>query len=220
MLRDIPLAPVCRRAAALLCVALLAASCGGGAKKKAQATTAQNVVVPGSNVTLKLAMAHGESGGPNVNLDKATTTALMAQTRNYVNDAIVKPLLTGKRTAAYASLFSPVVATAATAGTDRLALTDETVGKVSGSVKGPATNVILTGLADTNGALLYVASNFDLNLSVKVKSQPVAIKRHTELTFQKAPSGQWLISAYRVVTTRLAKGATSTTVASSNAGKP
>jgi hypothetical protein len=211
--------PVCRRAAALVCVALLAASCGGGAKNNAHKTATTSVTVPGSNVQIKLASVHVDTAGPSVSLDRATADALMAQTRQYVNDAVIKPLLTGKPTAAYAALFSPTVSAAATKGTDRLALTDESVGKVTGSVKGPVVPVTLTALADTNGAILYVASNFDLNLSVNVQSTPVAIKRHTELTFDKS-TGKWLITAYRVITTRLPRGGTPTTVATNSAGKP
>jgi hypothetical protein len=213
------LSSLCRRAGALVCVALLAASCGGS-KKNAHKPDTQSLSVPGSNVRLKLVLAHVDTAGPAVTLDRATKTAVMAQTSQYVNDAVVKPLLTGKPTAGYAALFGPTVSAAAATGTDRLALTDESVGKVSGNVNGPVTPVVITGLADTNGAILYVAANFDLNLSVKVQSTPVAIKRHTELTFDKSPNGKWYITAYRVVTTRLPRGGTPTTAVSNNAGKP
>jgi hypothetical protein len=211
---------LCRRAAALACAGLLAASCGGGSAKKAHKTETQTVVIPGTNVQLRLASTVVDTAGPAVTLDKATTNALMAQTRQYVNDAIIQPMLTGKPTAGYAALFSPTVSAAATKSNDRLALTDESVGKVSGNVKGLLSHVALTALADTNGAILYVASNFDLDLSVKVQSTPVAIKRHTELTFDKSPNGKWYITAYRVITTRLPRGGTLTTAVSNNAGKP
>jgi hypothetical protein len=205
----------CCRAVALGCVVTLAA-CGGSGKKHATNTTAQKLTVPGAKVELRLASIDMESAGPAINLDDKTKTAVMTLTRQYVEDAIVKPLLTGKSQKAYASLFGPTISAAAT-GTDRAALTDDAVGKVNGEITAPTTQVVMSALVGTDGSVPFIATDFNLNLSSKLGSEPLKIKRHVELTFQKSPDGHFLVTAYRAIATRTLAGKSATT---STTGKP
>src|SRR5690349_22956631 len=191
-----------RRRAAVLPLRLALAACGGGSNdaKAAPTTTKQKVAVPGAHVTLSLVGIDVESAGPAVQLNNATRGAVMSQTRKYVELAVVKPLLTGKRQAAFNALFAPPVAAQAVT-TDRSALTDDAVGKVAGGVRAPNAKVTFTALADGSGNVLYVASRFGLAVSSKVDARPLKINRIIELTFQKT-NGKWLIAAYRVTAVR------------------
>ena len=53
-------------------------------------------------------------------------------------------------------------------------------------------DVGLTGLADASSNLLYISANFNMNLSVKVKSSPVAVKRNTGTLRRYQLDNQWL----------------------------
>ena len=215
-----------RRCRAFACVAALVAiatfaACGGGNKKE---PTVKGAVakshVPGSNVSLRVVLSHVETAGPSLSLDKATTSAVMGQTLAYVENAIVRPLLSGKPQAAFNTLWAADVGLAATHTADRSALTDEGVGKVNGDVRAPNTPVALTGLADSNGALLYVAANFKMQVRSSLAGQPLNINRTTELTFEKQANGKWLVIAYRVVAVRAAGKNTTTRTATSTTRKP
>jgi hypothetical protein len=202
-----PLFSWCCRALAVSGVAALAA-CGGSSKPAAQ-QSAHKLKVSGANVELRLAAIDVESAGPSKQLDDATKTAVMTQTREYVSNAVVQPMLTGKPQNAFGTLFSPNVQGAAV-GVDRKALTDDSVGKVNGPISAPSTPVILSALVLNDGSVPYIATDFDLNLSSKLQSQPLSIKRHVELTFQKS-GAKWLVTAYRVTAVRNVAGQSSTT---------
>jgi hypothetical protein len=205
----------CRAVVAASVLALAACGGGGGGEKKANNSkaTKQTITVPGGKVTLRLASIDVQSTGNGVRLGEKTKVAVMMQARKYVEEAIVRPLLSGKQVQArYAALFAPGVLAAATHQPDRGALTDEHVGKVSGDVTAPATNVAMHALV-AGGTVQYIATDFNLHLSSKLGSVPVSIGRSTELTFQRSPSGKWLVTAYRITTTRNtgSAGATKTT---------
>jgi hypothetical protein len=209
------------RAVASICVVALAA-CGGGdddsnAKANKKAET-QEVTVPGAKVKLNLASVDIQSAAPTATLDDKTKVAVMTQTRQYVEEAVVRPLLTGKKVkGAYKKLFGLAVVKPATSGPDRGALTDEGVGKVSGDVRAPATKVSMHALVAPDGVVQFIATRFELKLKSTLDKKPLTINRNTELTFEKAQNGKWVVSGYRVITTRTngsAKGeakATSTT---------
>jgi hypothetical protein len=222
MFSQFPFSTFWSRAVVIACVAALAA-CGGGGDKKTDKTstsktTGAKVKVAGSNVTLKLTGIDIDSAGPAAQLDNPTRGAVMSQTRKYVEFATVKPLLTGKVQKSFNALFAPTVAAAAVTK-DRGALTDDGVGKVSGDVHSPTAAVKFTALVDTNGNVLYVASNFGLNVASKIGNRPLRIKRIVELTFQKT-NGKWLIAAYRVIATRNLGSGTTSSAATSTTRAP
>lgn len=214
----------CSRALAVVLVAGCAA-CGGGKSDestKPQNTPSQKVAVAGAHVALDLASIDIQSAGTAKPLDEKTKVAVMTQTRQYVEEAIVRPMLKGKKAdKRYAKLFAPNVANAATKGADRAVLTDEQVGKVGGDVTAPKTAVGMHALVAADGNVQFIATNFNLKLRTTLAKKPLAINRQTELTFEKAPNGTWLVTAYRVIVTRLSgSGKQTSSATSSTTGKP
>jgi hypothetical protein len=202
----------CRAVAAVCVVALVACSGGDDDEKPAANTKAssQKVNVPGAHVELRLKAIDVQSAGPATILDDKTKLAVMTQARSYVEEAIVRPLLSGKKVRhQYTLLFGPSLSGAVTRNPDRGALTDESVGKVKGDLNAPASSVGMHALVDPNGGVQYIATNFKLRLRSKIGSAPLTILRTTELTFEKSPKGKWLVTAYRVVATRNTGSATS-----------
>jgi hypothetical protein len=220
-----PLFSWCARALAVL-IAVALVGCGGNDDDDARRndnsqSAAQKVEVPGADVELRLTSVDVQSVGPGVTLDDDTKAAVMKQARTYVEEAIVRPLLQGGKSKRYAKLFAPPVTAAAT-GADRAALTDEEVGKVGGDVTAPAAKVAMHALAGPDGSVQFIATNFSLNLRSTLGGKPLSIKRRTELTFEQAPNGGWLVTAYRILATRgtgRAGGKTSAAT-SSTTGKP
>jgi hypothetical protein len=214
----------CRAVAAVAVVALLV-SCSGGDDDatKADNTKAatQKVTVPGAKVTLRLASIDTQSAGPNLVLDDKTKVSVMNQARRYVEEAIARPLLSGKTVSQrYTKLFGTTVRAAATHA-DRAALTDEGVGKVTGDVTAPPTKVAMHALVGADGVIQYIATDFKLNVKSKLGKRSLGISRDTELTFEKTPKGAWLITAYRVkAARRVGSGAATATSTTSETVKP
>jgi hypothetical protein len=212
-----------RALAGLVAVALVAlGACGGDDDDDARAvdnskSKSQEVALPGARLRLDLASIDVQSAGPAANLDEKTKVAVMTQTRKYVTEAIVRPLLSGKNVRpAYAELFAPTVSAAATKA-DRPALTDEGVGKVSGDVRAGRTRVTMNALLGGDGSIQIIATRFNLRVKSDLDKAPLNINRETELTFERTPNGKWLVSAYRVVTTRSSGEGKAATTESSTA---
>jgi hypothetical protein len=126
-------------------------------------------------------------------------------------------LKTGRTGADYVRLFDPVLRAAATRS-DAAALTDAVVGKVR-SFTELAQPVALSVLADTNGHFIYAATKFTLTENIPTAKGPLIVGHSIELTFE--PAGHhWQIAAYRVLTTRVVKGHTTTTTAKSRGSAP
>ncbi len=214
----------CRAVAAATVVVMLAA-CSGGDDDTAKAdntkASSQKVDVPGADVTLRLASIDTQSAGPALVLDDKTKVSVMNQTRKYVEEAVVKPLLRGKTVSkAYTKLFGPTVSAAATHG-DRAALTDEGVGKVSGDVTAPPTKVVMHALVGPDGTVQYIATDFTLKVKSKLGKRSLGITRDTELTFEKTPKGAWVVTAYRIKAVRkVGSGAATATSTTSETVKP
>src|SRR3954452_18794869 len=161
----IPLLPWCCRALAAAAVVGLVACGGADDKASKQQAASQKVAIAGAHVALQLASIDLQSAGETKPLDEATKRDVMTQTRQYVEEAVVRPLLKGKKAAKqYAALFGPTVAGEATRGADRGALTDEGVGKVSGDVRAPITKVSMHALQGADGSVQYIATNFLLKV--------------------------------------------------------
>ncbi|MDQ1519093.1 MAG: hypothetical protein QOI55_166 [Actinomycetota bacterium] len=193
------------RAVAPVCVVALAACSSGGSKPAANNSkpSAQKITVPGAHVELRLASIDVQSAGSSTALDDKTKLAVMTQARQYVEEAIVRPLMTGNKVKhSYTQMFGPALTSAVTRNPDRGALTDEAVGKVTGDLTAPSTPVAMHALIDTNGSMQYIATNFTLRLHSKLGAAALTIRRTTELTFERTPKGKWLVGAYRVIATR------------------
>ena len=208
--------------AGALALTLTLTACGGGGGKKTKGTTPTTVrqlVVKTTN--LKSGKTNIETAGPLAGIDDATGAAVLHAAQKYLETAVFSPLSDGQVGAGYGALFDPGVRAAAT-GSDEAALTDVAVGKVNGYTEA-ATPVAFTGLVDLTGTLLYVATNFDVKVNATTDAGPLSIDHKIELTFGPGANKTWIVTAYRVHTTRSTprpKTATSTTTAVSAVSKP
>ncbi len=206
--RNVPLG------AGALALGLLLTACGGGGKHESASTTTQPKVAAIKTSVLRVGTVDVESAGPETPIPTKVGKAVLTNAQGYLDDALFAPLKDGQVGAGYASHFDPAVKAAAT-GSDRAALTNATIGKIDG-LKTTATPVYLSALDGTLGDLMYVATNFDVTETGTTDAGKVTIKHHVELTF--APVGHdWLVTAYRVQTTRKLPTGTTTTTAKAGA---
>lgn len=201
--------------AAGLALTLGLSACGGGGKKAAPPTTNKKVdakVATVKTATLRIGSVDPESAGPDIRVQAVTASQVLSAAQKYLDAAIHAPLKTGRTGADYAGLFDPALRVAATRS-DTAALTDAVVGKVA-SFTESATPVALSVLADTNGHFIYTATKFNLTENIPTSAGPLKVGHTIELTFEPA-GDHWQIAAYRVVTSRVVKGHTTTTTARS-----
>jgi hypothetical protein len=196
--------------AIVLVLSLALAACGGGGKKNTgtKATTPEVLAVKTS--VLKVGSVDVQSAGPANPIAAATGKAVLGIAQSYIDTAVFAPLKTGKLGAGYAALFDTGVKAAAT-GSDAAALTDLNVGKVE-NLKTTATPVHMSTLEGKFGEVMYLATDFDLDMKAKGDTGPLRIHRHIELTF--APNAKtWHVTAYRVQAVRKSTAGTTTTTA-------
>jgi hypothetical protein len=197
-------------AAALVC--FVAAACSSSKHTATNSTAAQ---IASTQAALKIGTVNVESAGPNVTVDKSTQKAVLALAQQYVDSAMIAPLSSGTLGSGYANLFDDGVRLGATT-TDANTLTDAGIGKTKGFGE-KTTPVTLSALADQLGGLLYLATNFNVNINATTTDGPATIARTVELTF--APSGSsWLVTGYRVHAVRKLPSGTTATTASGGGG--
>jgi hypothetical protein len=194
-----------------LALAALAGCSGSGDSGKSQGSTAAKSAI-GTAAALKLGPVELQAVGFPPNLDKPTKAALLTGAQTYVDSAVYEPLTSGKVGAKYAGLFEAGIRQAATK-TDAAAMTETSVGKVEGYTA-TSTPVAVSGLADATGAIMYLSTNFDVNVKATTDAGPLTIARTVELTW--APKGKgWSVTAYRTAATHKVPKGTTTTTASS-----
>ncbi|MGH8979046.1 MAG: hypothetical protein ACRDV7_13290 [Acidimicrobiia bacterium] len=196
---------------AALAIALFGSACSGSdaseSDKPARTTT---TTTKAATVLLTGGEALVASAGPDVPIDEAAKQAVLGQSQRYVDTAVLAPLVDGAVGAEYAGLFDAAVNANAT-GADKAALTEEGTAPVTTSPNVTATPVRFDGLADRNGALLLVATTFDLDVAGDTEAGPIQIHRTNQLTFAPQPNGTWAITAYRVGVTHSTPDATTST---------
>jgi hypothetical protein len=182
---------------AVVCaLVVFTAACGGSGKKSQPHTTTTPPNVHTRPLTL--GPIDIESAGPDLTLNKDTKAAVLKATQDYVDSAVYAPLDRGTVGSGYAELFDSSIRAAAT-GRDAHALT-ESMHNVSG-YSASATPVELSGLVDSSGALVYLATDLLLIETLTTAAGNFKVNRSIELTF--SPNGKkWLVSAYRVKSTR------------------
>jgi hypothetical protein len=184
--------------AGVCALVVFAAGCGGGSGKKAQPQTT-TTTAPNRHVrALTLGSIDLQSAGPALTLNKDTKAAVLQATQDYVDSAVYAPLDHGKVGSDYAGLFDGSIRAAAT-GRDEHALT-ESMHNVS-DYSASAAPIELSGLVDSSGALVYLATDLTLNEKLMTAAGNFKVARAIELTF--SPNGRkWLVTAYRVKSTR------------------
>lgn len=209
-----PLERFSRFGAPVLACSLVLAACGGGGSHKTApdaTTSTKPKVLAVQTSTLKIGRAIVESAGPpNVQIDTATGRAVLKASQTYIDSALFAPLNTGAIGGDYAGIFASGVRAAATTS-DSHALTNVDVGKVQ-KFSTSATPVTMSAFAGTLGELVYVATNFSVTEKTTIAGSAATLTHVVELTF--AQTGKtWLVTAYRVQTSRKTAAGTTTTTA-------
>jgi len=183
----------------------LVGGCSGGGKHSRTATSPSSSTSSASasaarnSHLLTIGSVHVQAAGRPVTLSRATQRAVLAIAQNYVDTAIMTPLEIGKLGREYASLFVPGIRPAVI-GPDEPALTELAVGRTT-TLSEQSSPVAISALADTSGALLYVATTFNVDVHATKPGGETTIDRRVELTFEPVGHG-WSIVAYRVQVTR------------------
>ncbi len=193
-----------RAGVVLLIAAVALTACSGGAKHRASPSVPSSTQA-GAAVRVTRLLTIGSTdvqraGGRGV-VNTATRHAVLAVAQQYVDRAVLAPLETGAIGRGYASLFVPGIRPAAI-GPDVNALTDRVIGATS-TLNEQSTPVALSALADQSGALLYLATRFNVQVKATRPSGPIAINRSVELTYERVGT-TWLVAAYRIKVTRSA----------------
>jgi hypothetical protein len=198
-------------AAGLLCTLALGACSSSDASESDKPKATTTTTTKAATVLLTGGDAVVSTAGPDAAIDEATKQAVLDASQKYIDAAVLAPLIDGTVAAGYDALFDPGVAASAT-GVDRAALTEEGITPVTTSPTVTATPVHFDGLADANGAILLVATTFNVDIAGTTDTGPLTIHRTNELTFAPGPNGAWTITAYRVAVARdTGTGTTSTT---------
>jgi hypothetical protein len=132
---------------------------------------------------------------------------LLRATQEYVQDAILTPLRTGRVDNSYDAFFDSGVKPAAS-GPDRPVLTEAGSGIARGPVHAVASPVRFDAIGDQNGNLALVATTFGLTARVSTPAGLLTITRLTELTFENE-FGSWRVTAYDVAVRRRVGATTS-----------
>jgi hypothetical protein len=177
---------------------LVACSGGGDDDTEAEAPAATTTT---TEVDAEVALTAGGvnvfSAGPEVALDDATQRAILALSQEYVDTAILAPLVTGEVGSGYDALFDAAVQPNAV-GPDRASLTEEGSALLTESPTVNATPLTIAVLADQNGGMKLIGATFDVDVLGALEDGPLRIHRSTELTFAPSgPNGAWVITAYR-----------------------
>jgi hypothetical protein len=197
-----------RRGVAVLSIALVGlglvglGACSGGRRPgAARPTPSSTQSGAASRVThlLTVGSTDVQRAGSRGAVSDATRRSVLASAQRYVDRAVLAPLETGNVGRGYAALFVAGIRPAAV-GPDVGALTDRAIGETT-TLTEQSTPVALSALADKSGALLYLATRFNVQVKATGPRGQVSINRSVELTYEHV-GATWLVAAYRIKVTR------------------
>jgi hypothetical protein len=197
----------CRRVAVsaglvTLVAALGLAGCSGGDDSSSSNPT--TTTSRATNIDLPLGEVSAASSGPPVEVSSAQSQAVLDVLGTYVQDTTVQPLRSAKPASAdLAAVFDATTLTPATT-TDRAAVFDEGLRRVTGALDVVGQPVAMVGLGDQSGnlALVSAALIVDVKGQTATKGDPIHIVRRADLVLAPDGSGAWKITAYDVLVTR------------------
>lgn len=192
-----------RRVAAPLLAMVLLAGCsgdGGGGKAAEPAKKAKDSAAADFGVTVVSADVQAMSPQPPP-FPEDVKAAVGASLDNYLENAVVVPLRSGKPPAAgLDGVFTAAALGRLSApGADRAALFEEGA-PLSGKVRQDRADAALTALTGPGGEVVLVTARLDVAHTVTSRDQAVALVRSGELVL--VPSNGWLIDAYDIRTAR------------------
>lgn len=214
-----PRSPRSRRRllAGVVAVALLAGACSGDDDSEPAAPTSTTVAVGRVDVALQRGevTVFGVADGA-VLPDDAERAALVASER-YVQSAMVSPLARGEVGERFVGLFAPALQPLIRpGGRDHAVLTDDGIPGATATPEVTTTPVAIDALIAADGTPLMLVTAFRARTEADAEPGPVAVGRVVQLTFEQV-EGEWLVTAYKVTTTRRGPGEPTTTTATAEA---
>ena len=207
------------RAIALVVTLMLAAgACSGGdddtPKTGSTLGDSRNDSYKGS-IDLKLGPTTVASSSDVSTLDRKVAKDVLAAVGDFVDAAVVEPLLSGKQAKNLERFFGLRVYTRVqTGGKDRAALSDENLPDIAADVEATADPVGLDALVGSDGTVLMIGAKLSLHVRTETADGPLTITRTGGLILEPAAGGRWQITGYDIEVTRKSAGRSTTTTAS------
>jgi len=188
-------------ASAVVAVAALGA-CSGDGDSEAEDPTTTTAAVEGVDVALEpgAVTVFGVADGA-VLAESAARAALVGAER-YVQSAMVSPLARGDVAERFTGLFAPaLLPLVQSGGRDHAVLTDAGIPEATATPSVTTSPVAIDALVATDGTPLMVVTAFRARTNAETDEGPVSVGRTVELTFERT-DGDWLVTAYKISTTR------------------
>jgi hypothetical protein len=189
--------------AAPVAATLLVAGCSGSTKHASPARKTTTTTVGKGNVALRVSVAGVESAGQPAAVPDAAKNAISQSVNTYVQSATVHPMQSGRPAGDIAALFT--AGAAARLATDLPAFIDSGLPAATGPVAAKTATVVLTGLAQQDGAVVLVDAGLTLDVAARTKGGPESVQRTADLVFAN-DGGTWKIASYDVRVTRTVPG--------------
>jgi hypothetical protein len=202
---------------AVVVVALTGSSGDSPGKHQAAAPRTDTLSV----ISLTAGEVTSDSAGPPTTVSSAQSDQILQVLDNYVTDATLQPLRSGKPTTADLSIVFDAGTLAKISGPDRGVALDEGLPKVTGPLTATAPPVAMVGLGDQTGNLVLVSATLSLDAKGKtaVKGGPLHIARKADFVLAPDPSGAWKVTSYDMVVARGGAGLDATTKAATTTTK-
>jgi len=167
------------------------------------------------SIDLKVGAISVASSGDATTLDNKVAEKVLTAVNDYVDAAVVKPILSGRPARNIEKLFGlRVLNRIQTGGADRAAISDENLPDITADLEATADPVGLDALIGPDGAVLMVGAKLSLHVRTETADGPITIARVGDLIFEPAADGRWQITGYDIEVTRNSPGGSATTSAS------
>jgi hypothetical protein len=195
---------------------VVALALSNGNDDSATSTHAATTASHSTTVELPLGSVSADSAGPAVTVGPDQSQQVRAVLDTYVKDAMVQPLRSGTPVTADLGAVFDATTLASASTTDRGALLDEGLPKVTGDLTVVASPIALVGLGDQSGALTLVtaATVLDVHGQTVAKGAPLHIVRRADFVLAPDGAGVWKVTGYDIVVTRDGAGLSETTTTS------
>jgi len=199
----------------VLLVTISAHNGGKGASRPGTSSSGSEGLPYKGSIDLKVGPISVASSGDATTLDNKVAEKVLTAVNDYVDAAVIGPILSGRPARNLEKLFGlRVLNRIQTGGADRAALSDENLPDVAADLEATADPVGLDALIGPDGTVLMVGARLSLNLRTETADGPLTIARVGDLIFEPAADGRWQITGYDIEVTRNSAGSSTTTSAS------
>lgn len=194
------------RAVAFLACAIVAAAglgaCRDDGDPDSDDPTTTSAAVEGIDVALEPGAVTVFGVADGAVLPGEAQRAALAGAERYVQNAMVAPLARGEVGERLTELFAPALQPLiAAGGRDHTVITDDGIAEATATPSVTTSPVAIDALVAADGAPLVLVTAFRARTNAETEGGPVSVGRTVELTFELA-SGEWLVTAYKISTTR------------------